>query len=133
MSADQWLILLGFVFGGGGIVGVLTWSNNRKKLPVDIDSVAIASAERVVAMQGEQLDRLEANVASLQAQIDAERRDRDRQVASAWRRVMLGHDYAEALRAHINDRREPPPPAYPEGWSAPWFAPTPTLPPDLDQ
>ena len=132
MSADQWLILIGVVFGGGGIVGVLTWSNNRKKLPVEIDSVAVASAERVMQQQGDQIDRLEKSVASLQAQINAERQAREREVSRAWERVMLGHTYAEELRAHINNRLEPPPPAYPEGWSAPWFAPTPSH-PNLDQ
>ena len=132
MTAEQWTGFIVAVFSALVSGGYLSFKIARRKLPAELYSLMVAQAKELTSMQSEHLSRLEADIRSLQAQINTERQAREREVARAWERVMLGHTYAEELRAHINSRREPPPPAYPEGWSAPWFAPTPS-PPNPDQ
>ena len=132
MTAEQWTGFIVAVFSALVSGGYLSFKIARRKLPAELDSLMVAQAKELTSMQSEHLTRLEADIRSLQAQINTERQAREREVSRAWERVMLGHSYAEELRAHINNRLEPPPPAYPEGWAAPWFAPTPSR-PNLDQ
>lgn len=93
--------------GGAGLIGWLTYRLNQRRATTD-------SAQQMIDQAQEERDKAWTRADADRERMDARMADATARIDGLEIRERVLLDYVAALRHHIDQRNEPPPPAWPD-------------------